>query len=145
MSGILNWKMGLAALAVVAGLAYLVAGSGGSGYVPPQADRVTVEPRADFNRAKFAEAVRALAPGRLIGKIEKGLSDHEVRLTAGPAWEILDAGGRQQAATAFWKAWAELHPENQRYKARIVITDARGAKIGGSRLLDPSKIWVRER
>jgi hypothetical protein len=140
----MGWKTGLIALAVMAGLAYLVSGGGGDSYVPPQANRVAVEPPADFNRAKFAETVKALAPERQIIRIERGLSDHEILLTAGPAWAALDAGARQKAAEALWKAWAALHPENLRYKARLVIVDARGAKIGGSRLLDPSKIWVRK-
>jgi hypothetical protein len=148
MARLMGWKTGVIALAVVAGLVYLVSGGGGTrgggGYVPPQADRASLEAPADFNRAKFSQTLEALAPKGHIARIEKGLSDHEILLTAGPAWAALNKDARQRAAEAFWKAWAALHPENQRYKARLVIVDARGAKIGGSRLLDPSKIWVRE-
>ena len=149
MNRSMGWKTGVIALAAAGGIAYLVSGGGGtgggSGYEPPRADRAALEPAGDFNRAKFAQSLKTLAPGRLIGRVEKGLSDHEIWLTAGPGWAALDMGARQQAAEALWKTWAELHPENQRYRARIVIVDARGTKIGGSRLLDSSKVWVRER
>jgi len=37
-----------------------------------------------------------------------------------------------------------MHPPRERFQTRIVIVDEMGAKIGGSRLLDPSKIWVRK-
>jgi len=148
MTRTIGWKTGVIALAVLAGLAYLVSGgggtSGGSGYVPPQSDRRTLEAPADFNRAKFAQTLKTLPPGRLVSRVEKGLSDQEILVTAGPGWDALDGAARQQAAEALWKTWAELHPENLRYKARLVIVDARGTKIGGSRLLDPSKIWVRK-
>lgn len=145
MTNLLGWKGAVIALAATVVLAYAVfGGGGGSGYVPPETNRATVEPQGDFNRAKFLEALKSLAPGRIVDRVEKGLSDHEALVTAGPGWAALDAEARQTMAEAMWKAWADLHPETLRYKTRIVILDSRGGKIGGSRLLDPSKIWVRQ-
>lgn len=145
MKNLVGWKGAMIAVAGSVMLAYAVFGGGGSGYVPPETNRATVEPQGDFNRAKFIEALKALAPARVIARVERGLSDHEALVTAGPGWAALDADAQLETAKAMWKAWADLHPETLRYKVRIVILDSRGSKIGGSRLLDPSKIWVRER
>lgn len=144
MMGIpLTWKaVVLAALAVIGG-AYLFSGPGDGTYTPPE-PALEAEPAAQFNRAKFAQDLKAVAAGRLINRIEKGLSDYEVRLTINPAWHDLDQGARLRAAKEMWKAWSGMHAEKLRYKARIVIVDARGSKVGGSRLLNPADIWVRK-
>lgn len=139
-----GWKFWLACLIGIGALIYLFPKSDGGTYRAPQAVDGREEPAAGFNRAKYAEILKSTEIGRLIMKVEKGLSSHEILLTAGPRWRALGEAVRLRSARVLWDSWAELHPPGQRYKARIVILDENGAKIGGSRLLDPSQIWVRK-
>jgi hypothetical protein len=140
-----GWKKGLVCLIGVGALVYLFSGSDDGTYRAPQVADSQEEPIADFYRAKYADSLKTMKAGHLISKVEKGLSGHEVRLQAGPRWQPLGHAERLRSARALWEAWAKMHPHNQRYKTRIVIVDERGTKIGGSRLLDPSKIWVRKK
>ncbi len=139
-----GWKKGLLALIAIGALVTLFSGSDDGGYRAPRVTDTQQEPMGQFNRAKYAESLNSIQGGRLVSKVEKGLSDHEVRLKASPRWQGLDEAARLQSARALWEAWAKMHPLRERFQTRIVIVDERGAKIGGSRLLDPSKIWVRK-
>jgi hypothetical protein len=139
-----GWKKGLLCLIGVGALVYLFSGSDSGTYRAPQALDSQEEPIAEFNRAKYAESLKSMKGGHLITKIETGLSEFEIRLQAGARWQALGEAARLRSARVFWEAWAKIHPPNQRFKSRIVIVDKRGTKIGGSRLLDPSKIWVRK-
>ncbi len=140
-----GWKKGLVGLIGIGALVYLFSGSDDGTYRAPQVSDSQGESIAQFNRAKYAESLKSMKAGHLVSKVEKGLSDHAVRLTASPRWQALDEVVRLRSARALWDAWAKMHPPNHRYQTRIVIVDEKGAKIGGSRLLDPSKIWVRKR
>ncbi len=139
-----GWKKGLAALVCIGALIYLFSGSDDDGFRAPQVSVSQEEPVGQFNRAKYAGSLNSIKGGNLLSKVEKGLSDHEVRLKASPRWQSQDEVARLQSARALWAAWAKMHPLRERFQTRIVIVDERGAKIGGSRLLDPSKIWVRK-
>lgn len=141
----IGWKKGLLGLLVIGAVIYLFSGTDGGTYRPPQATDSRKEPMADFNRAKYADSLKSIKEGHLITKVETGLSEFEIRLQAGRRWQALGHAERLRSARALWEAWAKIHPPNQRFKARIVIVDERDAKIGGSRLLDPSKIWVRKK
>lgn len=140
-----GWKSWLVGLIGAGALVYLFSGADSGTYRAPQFNQVQEEPIGDFNRAKYAEILASMKVSRLVTKIEKGLSDHEIRLHTGPRWQALGEAVRRQEARALWDVWAKLHPPGQRYKTRIVIVDDKGAKIGGSRLLDPSKIWIRKK
>ncbi|MDX1483391.1 MAG: hypothetical protein R3229_02820 [Alphaproteobacteria bacterium] len=139
----LGWKTALLGLLGLGILFYVFSGPGG-GYQPPRVAERESEPVADFTRAKFTQVLKSMEGGRLVAKVEKGLSDHELRLQVDGAWSALDQATRYRFARAMWQAWAALHDPGDRYKARILIIDEKGMKIGGSRLLDPSKIWVRK-
>ncbi|MCZ6447640.1 MAG: hypothetical protein O6831_05310 [Alphaproteobacteria bacterium] len=140
----MGWKKGLLGLTAIVALIYLFSGSDQGGYEAPQVTGAQEEPMGQFNRAKYAESLNSIVGGRLVSKVEKGLSDHELLLKVGPRWQGQDEQARLRSARALWAAWAKMYPPRRRYQARIVIVDERGAKIGGSRLLDPSKIWVRK-
>ena len=139
-----GWKKGLACLVCIGALIYLFSGSDDDGYRAPEVSGAQEEPMGQFNRAKYAGSLNSIRGGNLVSKVEKGLSDHEVRLKASARWQGLDEEARLRSARALWEAWAKMHPPRERFQTRIVIVDERGAKIGGSRLLDPSKIWVRK-
>ena len=139
-------KLALLGLIGIGALVYVFAGSDSDerAYRTPSVADSRQEPIAEFNRAKYADGLQALKGGAMISKIEKGLSDHGIRLTASRRWQAQGEQARLQSARALWKAWAKLYPPDQRYRARIVIVDERGSKIGGSRLLNAAKIWVRK-
>ena len=139
-----RWKIGLAGLIGIGALVVLFSGSEDGGYLAPQVSDSQGEPIGQFNRAKFADIVKSMKHGRLVLSVDKGLSDHEVRLKTGPRWQAQGEEARLRSARALWKAWAKRYPPSQRYRARIVIVDERGTKIGGSRLLNSAKIWVRK-
>ena len=139
-----GWKKGLAGLVCIGALIYLFSGSDDDGYRAPQVSASQEEPMGQFNRAKFAGSLNSIKGGNLVSKVEKGLSDREVRLKASAHWQGLDEAARLRSARALWEAWAKMHPPRERFQIRIVIVDERGDKIGGSRLLDPSKMWVRK-
>ncbi|MCZ6609210.1 MAG: hypothetical protein O7D27_05005 [Alphaproteobacteria bacterium] len=141
----MGWKMGLLGLIAIGALITLFSGSDDGGYRAPQVTDSQEEPIGQFNRAKYVESLHSIAGGRLVSKVEKGLSDHELLLKVGPRWQGQGEQARLRSARALWAAWAKMYPPRRRYQARIVIVDERGAKIGGSRLLDPSKIWVRKK
>jgi len=141
----MGWKMGLLGLIAIGALITLFSGSDDGGYRAPQVTDSQEEPIGQFNRAKYVESLHSIAGGRLVSKVEKGLSDHELLLKVSPRWQGQGEQARLRSARALWAAWAKMYPPRRRYQARIVIVDERGAKIGGSRLLDPSKIWVRKK
>ncbi len=140
-------KMGLGVLICIVALAYLLTGDGdvgGGGYRAPDVVANQDEPIAQFNRAKYADNLKITDAGRKVVKIEKGLSDFAIRLETSRRWQAQSEKTRLKSARALWKAWAELFPPPLRYKARIVIVDDKGTKIGGSRMLNTSEIWVRK-
>ncbi len=143
-------KKALIALAVLIGLAYLIWGGGDGGggksgrYDAPSVTGDRAEPAADFNRALFLDKARNLAPRGLILKVARGLSDHAVRITVAEQWKTLDRKVRVKLAQDLWKSWAALFPAGERFQARIVIVDNKDRKLAGSRLLNPSDIWVPE-
>ncbi len=139
-----GWKKGLAGLIAIGALIYLFSGSDDDAYRAPQVSGAQEETMGQFNRAKYAGSLNSIKGGNLLSKVEKGLSDREVRLKASLRWQSQDEVARLRSARALWEAWAKMHPPRERFQTRIVIVDERGAKIGGSRLLDPSKIWVRK-
>ncbi|MEE8284414.1 MAG: hypothetical protein V3R63_05455 [Alphaproteobacteria bacterium] len=141
----MGWKKGLLGLIAIGALVTLFSGSDDGGYRAPRVTDTQEEPMGQFNRAKYAESLHSIQGGRLVSKVEKGLSDHELLLKVGPRWQGQGEQARLRSARALWAAWAKMYPPRRRYQARIVIVDERGAKIGGSRLLDPSKIWVRKK
>ncbi len=149
-------KKALIALAVLIGLAYLIWGGGDGGggksgrYDAPSVTGDRAEPAADFNRALFLDKARNLAPRGLILpqvlilKVARGLSDHAVRITVAEQWKTLDRKVRVKLAQDLWKLWATIFPAGERFQARIVIVDNKDRKLAGSRLLNPSDIWVPE-
>ena len=143
-------KKALIALAALIGLAYLVWDGGDSGgdksgrYDAPSVTGDRAEPAADFNRALFLDKARNLKPQGLILKVARGLSDHAVRITVAEQWKTLDRRVRVKLAQDLWKLWAAIFPAGERFQARIVMVDNKDRKLAGSRLLNPSDIWVPE-
>jgi len=140
----IGWKIGLIGLIVIAAVIYLFSGPDSGGYRPPQISSNQGVPDGGFYRAKYKDSLKSMKIGRWVAKVEKGLSDHEVRLQAAPLWLALGETARLRSARSLWNAWMKIHPPSESFRTRIVIVDERGTKIGGSRLLDPSKIWVRK-
>lgn len=129
---------------VLAGLVYLLWGGGASRYDAPRVSGGQTESAAEFNRAFFLEKAQELQPRGMILKAVKGLSDFELRVTMTEKWKALDYEARLKFARAMWEIWEKRFPSATGFKARIVIVDGKERKIGGSRLLNASDIWVRE-
>jgi nitrogen fixation-related uncharacterized protein len=139
------WKKGVIALAVLGGLAYLFWGGSDGQFDAPRVSAEQTEPVGDFNRALFRDKVGNLEPRGMILKVVRGLSDYELRITMAEKWKALDYKVRIKFARAMWKNWEKLFPAGNRFKARIVVVDSKERKLGGSRLLKSSDIWVREK
>ena len=137
-------KKGLIVLVLLAGLVYLFWGPSNGTYDAPQVTGDQTEAAAVFNRAVFLEKAADFMPRGMILKTAEGRSDHEVRIIVAEQWNALDYGVRLRFARKLWKTWAKLFPTAAGYTARIVIVDRKGRKLGGSRLLNSSNIWVRE-
>ena len=137
-------KKGLIVLVLLAGLVYLFWGPRSGTYDAPQVTGDQTEATAEFNRAVFFEKATDFMPRGMILKTAEGRSGHEVRITVTDAWKVLDYGVRLNFARKLWKTWAKLFPTAAGSTARIVIVDGKGRKLGGSRLLNSSNIWVQE-
>ena len=83
----MGWKKGLLALIAIGALVTLFSGSDDGGYRAPRVTDTQEEPMGQFNRAKYAESLNSIQGGRLVSKVEKGLSDHELLLKVGPRWQ----------------------------------------------------------
>lgn len=51
---------------------------------------------------------------------------------------------RLQAAQVLWQLWAKIHTPDHLDRSRLLITDGMGNKVGGSRALAGSLIWVKK-
>lgn len=138
-------KKALLALIACAVVVYALWDPGRDPYQAPQSLAPKVELDPGYERKLFASEVKAMKADGVIVGVSKGLSDIEVRITVNQYWHILDYEVRLKLAQNLWKMWAKLLPPGDRNQVRITIADQTGNKVGGSRLLGPSRIWVRDK
>ncbi len=124
---------------------YVLWGSGRDPYETPQTQQPTIEIKSGFERKIFAERVKSLKADGVILRVTKGLSENEVRITLAKDWNILEYEVRLKLAQDLWKMWSNIVPPHFREQARITLVDENDVKLGGSRLLGPSRIWVRDK
>ncbi len=137
-------KKWLVALIAVGLVIFALWGSGRDPYEAPRTQQPQAEIRPGFEREIFAERMKSLKAGGVILRVTKGLSENEVRITVAKDWHILDYEVRLKLAQDLWKMWSEILPAHVRDQARITLADETDTKVGGSRLLGPSRIWVRD-
>ncbi len=65
-------------------------------------------------------------------------------LTVDNLWHMKLYQVRLQDAQSLWETWARIASPDNPDSAHIVIVDLRGNKVGGSRVLAGSLIWVQE-
>ncbi len=131
---------------IAAGLViFTLWGSGRDPYEAPRSQQSKAEIKPGFERKIFVERVKSLKAGGVILRVTKGLSENEIRITVAKDWHILEYEVRLKLAQALWKMWAKILPPHFRDQARITLVDETENKVGGSRLLGPSRIWVRDK
>ncbi len=116
-----------------------------SQYQAPGTPEPQIELDPGYEREIFARQVKAMKADGVIVGVSKGLSDNEVRITVNKDWHILEYEVRLKLAQDLWKMWAKILPPQLRIQARITLADETDTKVGGSRLLGPSRIWVRDK
>jgi hypothetical protein len=82
--------------------------------------------------------------GNVIASVSQGRMDGEVKITVSNAWHYQPYQVRLQTAQNLWNAWSRVHSPNDPDKSRIQIVDLNDNKVGGSRVLAGSLIWVQE-
>ena len=70
--------------------------------------------------------------------------DDTATIKVANSWHFIPYQIRLQAAQNLWKVWASIASPTDRDKASIILTDLNGNKVGGSRLLAGSLIWVKK-
>lgn len=138
-------KKGLVALMVIGFVIFVMWDPGTSTYQAPRTSQAPIEIDPGLERKIFAERVKSLKADGVILRVTKGLSDNEVRITLAKDWHILEYEVRLKLAQDLWKMWSKILPPHSRDQARITLVDERDIKLGGSRLLGPSRIWVRDK
>lgn len=124
---------------------FVLWGSGRDPYQAPRNQQPQAEFKPGFEREIFIERVKSLKADGVILRVTKGLSEKEVRITLHKDWNFLEYEVRLKLAQDLWKMWATILPPHSRDQARITLVDEKDVKLGGSRLLGPSRIWVRDK
>ncbi|MEE8516450.1 MAG: hypothetical protein V3T02_07420, partial [Alphaproteobacteria bacterium] len=124
---------------------FILWGTGRDPYEAPRTQQPPIVINPSYEREIFAERVKSLKVGGVILRVTKGLSENEVRITVAKDWHILEYEVRLKLAQELWKIWAKTVPPHFRNQARITLADEHDTKVGGSRLLGPSRIWVRDK
>ncbi len=137
-------KKALLALIAVGLVIFTFWGSGRDPYEAPRSQEPKIEIKPDYEREIFIERMKSLKADGVILRVTKGLSDKEVRITVAKDWHILEFEVRLKLAQDLWKMWSKILPPHSRDQARITLVDETETKVGGSRLLGPSRIWVRD-
>lgn len=131
---------------IAAGFAiFMLWDRGRDSYQPPQTQQPAFEIKPGLDRKVFTERVKSLKADGVILRVTKGLSENEVRITLAKDWKILEYEVRLKLAQDMWKMWSKTVPRHFRDQARITLVDENDVKLGGSRLLGPSRIWVRDK
>ena len=65
-----------------------------------------------------------------------------ISLTVGSSWHSLSYTRRYDMAQVLWRSWASIYSPNEPDKAYLEIRDVSGRRVGGSRWLAGSLIWV---
>lgn len=91
----------------------------------------------------YAAIIRVVDPDALlIDKVQA--KDDTVILTVTNYWHVMHYQNRLQAAQNLWAGWAKLKSPREPDRARLSLVDFNGNKVGGSRFLAGSLIWVQE-
>jgi len=94
----------------------------------------------EFNTALSAPAIKAyMANAKL-----SDLSPDDLEVTVTTRWHYEPKAIRLQMAQVIWKAWAGIHRPEKPDAAYITLRDASGNKVGGSRVMGGSLIWVSD-
>ncbi|MBT5114359.1 MAG: hypothetical protein HOM28_10975 [Rhodospirillales bacterium] len=111
---------------------------------PPAAISSPIESPADFRRGKLRTAIKTIVLDGSVLSIKRGISDYEARISVGKDWHDLAYDIRLGMGRQIWKKWSQSFPPHARDRARIVIVNEKGRKVGGSRMLGAFDIWVRK-
>lgn len=71
-------------------------------------------------------------------------SGDSLTIVVANAWHYQPYQLRLQAAQNLWETWARIRSPNDPDKARLDLTDQNGNRVGGSRWLAGSLIWVKK-
>jgi len=94
----------------------------------------------EFNTTLSAPAIKAyMANAKL-----SDLSPDGLEITVTTRWHYEPKAIRLQMAQVIWKAWAGIHRPEKPDAAYITLRDATGNKVGGSRVMAGSLIWVAD-
>lgn len=80
----------------------------------------------------------------LVLKVTRGLDDNEAKITVSNSWHFFPYQVRLEAAQNLWKIWASICSPSDPDKARIELVSINGNKVGGSRWLAGSLIYVQK-
>lgn len=70
------------------------------------------------------------------------ISDNTATITVSNDWHFSHYQVRLQAAQNLWECWAKINSPAEVDTSRIQIVDGNGNRVGGSRMLGGSLIWV---
>lgn len=68
----------------------------------------------------------------------------EIIIVMKPIWHVRNKHLRKNDATVFWKLWASINNPQDPDHARIKLVSINNDRVGGSRLLAGSLIWVED-
>lgn len=88
--------------------------------------------------------ITPLVSADILLRVERGLSEFEAQVTVAEAWNRLDYNLRLETGKLIQQAWAEILPKHARDRARVIIVNKQGRKIGGSRMLNVADIWIKK-
>jgi hypothetical protein len=70
------------------------------------------------------------------------VSDGIVNVYVSNSWHYEPKAMRKQAAQQFQQIWALIYSPNDQDRAHIWLKDISGNKVGGSRAIGGSMIWI---
>ncbi len=96
-------------------------------------------------RNKYLTTLRKMGVDEsLVLSVARGLDDYEVRITVSISWHYFPYQVRLDAAQNLWNIWAAIRSPSDPDRARIELVSLNGNKVGGSRWLAGSLIWVQK-
>lgn len=101
---------------------------------PPTPDQSPAE--------KMLQLLNEAGAGSLIHEIKT--DGYNATITVANGWHYMVYQERLQSAQNLWKIWATLSDPPEYDHAFISITDYNGNRVGGSRWLAGSLIWVKK-
>ncbi len=147
---------GLAVAVVLMGvftLVHIIFDNGKATTAPPpapqqasQAAKPSVESSSfEAERKEFIDVLVDSDLVSIVKRVDKGFSDNQLAITVYNNWHYEPHQIRKQAGEMLWEIWARIHSPDDVDKARISILDLNGNKVGGSRFIAGSMIWMDER